>query len=127
MIRPERSFIQPIYWNGLHLAGQFIRKLWNTALYTVCKSSLAYVLAQSKTKGQTVRFRFKNETKTFWYRSRICLDENRLFRFGPESALLDKVEISSFDGAGVQLLLLQINSTNSSSSGYFFSFFSNKN
>jgi hypothetical protein len=38
----------------------------------------------SKTKGQTFRHRFGNETKTFWYRSRICLVENRLFRFGPD-------------------------------------------
>ncbi len=30
-------------------------------------------------------------TKTFWYRSHICLIENRLFRFGPESALLDQI------------------------------------
>ncbi len=42
----------------------------------------------SKTKGQTFRYRFGNETKTFWYRSRICLVENRLFKFGPESAEL---------------------------------------
>ncbi len=105
MIRPDRSFTQPLDWNGLYLAGQFIWKLWNTALYTVCKSSLAYVLAQSKTKGQTVRYRFKNETKTFWYHFRICLVENRLLKFGPESALLDKVEISSLDRAGVQLLV----------------------
>jgi hypothetical protein len=27
------------------------------------------------------RYRFGNETKTFWYRSRICLVENRLLRF----------------------------------------------
>ncbi len=33
---------------------------------------------------------FGNETKTFWYCSRISLIENRLFPFGPESALLDK-------------------------------------
>jgi hypothetical protein len=31
--------------------------------------------------------------------SRICLVENRLFRFGPESALLDQIEMISFDGA----------------------------
>ncbi len=30
----------------------------------------------SKTKVQTFRYRFGNETKTFWYRSRICLFEN---------------------------------------------------
>jgi hypothetical protein len=35
----------------------------------------------------------------FWYRSRICLLENILFRFCPESALLDQIEIISFDGA----------------------------
>jgi hypothetical protein len=53
----------------------------------------------SKTKGQTFRYRSGNETKTFWYRSRICLDENSLFPFGPESALLDQIEMCSFDGA----------------------------
>ncbi len=56
-------------------------------------------LVMSKTKGQTFRYRFRNETKTFWYRSRICLVENRLFRFGPKSALLDQIEMISFDGA----------------------------
>jgi hypothetical protein len=29
----------------------------------------------------------------------MCLVENRLFRFGPESALLDQMEMISFDGA----------------------------
>ncbi len=52
-----------------------------------------------KTEGQTFRYRFGNETKTFWYRSRICLVENRLFRSGLESALLDQIEMCSFDGA----------------------------
>ncbi len=52
----------------------------------------------SKTKGQTFRYRFENETETFWYRSRICLVENRLFRFGPESALLEQIDMISFDG-----------------------------
>ncbi len=54
-------------------------------------------LVMSKTKGQTFRYRFVNKTKTFWYRSRICLVENRLFRFGPESALLDQIEMISFN------------------------------
>jgi hypothetical protein len=53
----------------------------------------------SKTKGQTFRYRYGNDTKTFWYRSRIRLVENRLFRFGPESALLEHIEMISFDGA----------------------------
>ncbi len=57
------------------------------------------MIAMSKTKGQTFRYRFGNETKTFWYRSRICLVENRLFRFGPESVLLDQIDMISFDGA----------------------------
>ena len=35
--------------------------------------------------------------QTFWYRSLICLIENRLFRFNPESALLDQIKIISFD------------------------------
>ncbi len=51
----------------------------------------------SKTKGLTVRYRFGNKTKTFWYLSRICLNENRLFRFVPESPFLDQIEIISFD------------------------------
>jgi hypothetical protein len=55
----------------------------------------------SKTKGQTFRYRFGNETKTFWYRSQIFLVENRLFRFGPESVLLDQIDMISFDGAGL--------------------------
>jgi hypothetical protein len=56
-------------------------------------------LVMTKTKGQTFRYRFGNETKTFWYRSRIYLVENRLFRFSPESALLDQIEMISFDEA----------------------------
>jgi hypothetical protein len=46
------------------------------------------------------RHRFWNETKTFWYRSRICL-ENRLFRFGPVPALLDQTEKIFFDGTNL--------------------------
>jgi hypothetical protein len=44
----------------------------------------------SNTKGQTLRYCFGNETKTFWYHSRI---------YGLESALLDQTEICSFDVA----------------------------
>ncbi len=51
-----------------------------------------------KNERTNVPISFGNETKTIWCRSRICLVENRLFRFGPESALLDQTEIS-FDGA----------------------------
>jgi hypothetical protein len=43
---------------------------------------------------------FWNGTKTFWYRSRICLVENRLFWLGPESAIQDQIERISLDGAG---------------------------
>ncbi len=50
----------------------------------------------SKTKGQTFRYRFGNETKTFWYHYRICLLENRLFRFGPKSVLLDQIDNDLF-------------------------------
>jgi hypothetical protein len=53
----------------------------------------------SKTKGQTFRYRFGNETKTFWYGSRICVVEKRLFRFGPDSVLLDQIDMISFDEA----------------------------
>jgi hypothetical protein len=62
------------------------------------KRKMIYIRVLSKTKGQTFRYRFGNET-TFWYRSRICLVENRWFRFGPESALLDHIEMISFDGS----------------------------
>jgi hypothetical protein len=53
----------------------------------------------SKTKRQKFLYRLGNETKAFWYRSRICQVENRFFRFGPESALLDQIEMCSYDGA----------------------------
>ncbi len=43
------------------------------------------------------RTKVPNETKTFWYRSKISLIDNRLFQFGPESAHLDKIEMISFD------------------------------
>ena len=52
-------------------------------------------LVMLKTKGQTFRYRFWNETKTLRYRFRICLIENRLFRFGPESTLLDLIGMIS--------------------------------
>jgi hypothetical protein len=51
----------------------------------------------SKTKGQTFRCCFGTKPKRFWYRSQICLIENRWFRFGPESALLDQIEIIAFN------------------------------
>jgi hypothetical protein len=52
----------------------------------------------SKSRQQTKRpYIVWNETKTFWYRSRIYLIENRLFRFGPETALLNQIEMLSFD------------------------------
>jgi hypothetical protein len=62
-------------------------------------SFLVTLLVMSKTKGQTFRYRFGNKTKTLWYRSQICLVENRLFQFGPEYTLLDHIEMCSFDGS----------------------------
>jgi hypothetical protein len=56
-----------------------------------------YLNNNVKNKRTNVPILFWNETKTFWCRSRICLIENRLFRFGPESALLDQIEMISFD------------------------------
>jgi hypothetical protein len=74
--------------------------LSRTTTKTASTETFGYLpVVMSKTEGQTFRYRFGNETKTFWYRSRICLVENRLFRFGPESALLDQIEMVSFDGA----------------------------
>ncbi len=52
----------------------------------------------SKTKGRSDII-LETKLKTFWYRSQNCLIENRLFRFGPESALLDLIEMIFFDGA----------------------------
>jgi hypothetical protein len=67
--------------------------------YLGLRTEKQLLIEMSKTKGHTFRYRFGSENKTFWYRSRICLVENRLFRFGPESALLDQIEMNSFDGA----------------------------
>jgi|688.fasta_scaffold1494906_1 hypothetical protein len=50
-----------------------------------------------KNERTNVSISFWNETKTFWYRFRICFIENRLFRFGLASALLDQIEMISFD------------------------------
>jgi hypothetical protein len=50
----------------------------------------------SKMKGQTFRYRLWNETKTFWYRSRLGLIDNRSYRSGTESALLDQIEMIFF-------------------------------
>jgi hypothetical protein len=59
-----------------------------------------YCIVMFNVKYERTKFRypFGNETKRFWYRFRICLVENRLFRFVPESALLDQTEMFSFDG-----------------------------
>ena len=57
----------------------------------------AFVVVTSKTEGQTFRYRFGNETKTFCYPSQISLVENRLFQFCPEPALLGKIERITFD------------------------------
>ncbi len=52
----------------------------------------------SNVKNKTTNITcFRNETKTFSYRSRICLNENRLFWFVPESLFLDQIEMISFD------------------------------
>jgi hypothetical protein len=64
---------------------------------THCSRCKRLELVMLKTKGQTFRYRFWNETKTLRYRFRICPVENRLFRFGPESALLDQIEMISLD------------------------------
>jgi hypothetical protein len=69
----------------------------NFFLISLKPNSFHYFLVMSKTKGQTFRYRFGNENKTFWYRSRISLIENRLFRFSLESALLGQIERISFD------------------------------
>jgi hypothetical protein len=61
------------------------------------KTMLHIKIVMSKTKGQTFRYRFGNETKMFWYRSRVCLVVNRLFRFGPESGP-NTVDMISFEG-----------------------------
>jgi hypothetical protein len=36
-------------------------------------------LVMSKTKGQTFRYRFGNETKTFWYRSEFLKLQTEFF------------------------------------------------
>ncbi len=68
-----------------------VTKQWKSRFsYYICLMKEGSGEVMSKTEGQTFRYRFGNETKTFWYRSRI---PNRLFRFGPESALLDQIEM----------------------------------
>jgi hypothetical protein len=47
----------------------------------------------SKTKGQTLQYRFGTKPKCFV----LFFIENRLFQFGPESALLDQIEMITFD------------------------------
>jgi len=60
-------------------------------------SILQWAASNVKNKWTNVPILFWNETKTFWYRSRICLIENKSFIFGPKSALLDQIEMISFD------------------------------
>jgi hypothetical protein len=55
-----------------------------------------YQLVISKTRRKLFRYRFGNETKTLCLCSQISLIGNRLFRFGPESALLGQIERISF-------------------------------
>jgi hypothetical protein len=62
-----------------------------STLYT--KYTVKCLVVMSK----TFRYHVGNESKTFWYLSQICFIDNRLFRFGPESALLDQIEVISFD------------------------------
>ncbi len=62
-------------------------KLGCTYIYTL--NMTIWDMSNVKTEGETFRYCFENETKTFWNRSRICLVENRLFWLGPESALRD--------------------------------------
>ncbi len=49
----------------------------------ICIGTLRQVrtslVVMSKTKGQTFGYRFGNETKTFWQRSRICLFKRYCF------------------------------------------------
>ncbi len=76
-----------------------VKKIFFASLKSLKRSQVRFtVKVMSKTKGQTFRYRFGNETKTFWYRSRICLVENRLFQFGPEYVLLGQIDMISFDG-----------------------------
>jgi hypothetical protein len=49
--------------------------------------------------------KFGHIPEMFWYRSRICLVDNRLFHFGIESVLLDKIEMISFNVADSGFLL----------------------
>ncbi len=50
----------------------------------------------SKNERTNVPISLGKETKTFWYSSGICLIENRLLRFGPESAILDQIRNNLF-------------------------------
>jgi hypothetical protein len=62
----------------------------------------------SKRKDKRSDIVLERNQKTFWYRSQICFIENRWFRYGPESALLDQIEMISFNetnsGTFVELL-----------------------
>ncbi len=55
---------------------------------------LASMSSNVKSERSNVPISFRKRN-----RSRICLVENRLFRLGPRSALLDQIEMCSFDGA----------------------------
>ncbi len=81
--------------NTFKLEDVVLNNIWKMWLFDLLITNLF----MSKTKGQTIRYYFGNETKMFWYRSPIRLVKNRWFWFGPESALLDQIEMWSFDGA----------------------------
>ncbi len=68
-----------------------IRTLRSQILAETCK------VVMSKTKGQTFRYRFGTKPKRFGLPILYSIIENRLFRLDPESALMDQIEIISFD------------------------------
>ncbi len=54
-------------------------------------------MERSNVKNERTNIPISFGNETFWYRSWICLIENRLFGFGPELALLDQIEVIFFD------------------------------
>jgi hypothetical protein len=48
----------------------------------------------SNVKNERTNFLISFWKQNVWYPSRMCLVKKRLFRFGPESAVLDKIDIA---------------------------------
>ncbi len=93
--QPQQVHLHGARAGGVRQHHQLIRHHPHPPAYTGNHRVPTSNVKNERTNVPNFRYHFGNETKMFWYRSQICHVENRLFRFGPESALLDQIEMCS--------------------------------